>query len=86
MGVASKRHLSLNPDRGHRRFAENDLPVDSAVQLRAHQIEHGAEHVFGQPAGIGVVARAMVAVGEYRAARYAVQRAVREFPGGFLVA
>ena len=43
------------------------------------------EHVFRQLPGIGVVARAMVAVGEEQAAGKVVEAAVAEFPGAFLL-
>ena len=47
------------------------------------RLEHGAEHLRRQLAGVGVVARAVEAVEEGKACSHVVAGAVREREGGF---
>ena len=60
--------LSANFDyclRGARSPGTEPWAQALSIQLGANDFEHVVEHVFGKPAGIGVVARAVIAVGQH---------------------
>src|SRR6266540_3323593 len=78
LAYAHERRMRAVQKPMRRRATEWRAPSNESLQRLADTLEHRVEHLGREPAGVRVVARTVIAVGEHESDRQLVQPGVDE--------